>query len=120
MALLGVWYRNGFGLQTLAILLYEQRLHRFPAYLQQMEMESNGKRIDRDGKAVACDTCPVIWGEPGTNGQHAFFQLLHQGTLVCPIDYLSANPINTDILSLTFAQCQLLSSIRSHWHREGT
>ena len=73
MALLGIWYRNGFNLQTLAVLPYEQRLHRFPAYLQPMEMESNGKRVDRNGQAVSYETCPVIWGEPGTNGQHAFF-----------------------------------------------
>jgi glucose-6-phosphate isomerase len=65
--------------------------------LQQMEMESNGKRVDRNGQPVAYETCPVIWGEPGTNGQHAFFQLLHQGTLTCPIDFImSANPVNTD------------------------
>ena len=97
MALLGVWYRNGFGLDTLAVIPYEQRLHRFSAYLQQMEMESNGKRVDRNGQPVAYETSPVIWGEPGTNGQHAFFQLLHQGTLICPIDFImSANPVNTD------------------------
>ena len=97
MALIGVWYRNGFGLDTQAILPYEQRLHRFSAYLQQMEMESNGKRVDMAGEPLDYDTCPVIWGEPGTNGQHAFFQLLHQGTIVCPVDFiLTANPINTD------------------------
>ncbi|HCL69327.1 MAG TPA: glucose-6-phosphate isomerase, partial [Gammaproteobacteria bacterium] len=78
----------GFGLDTQVILPYEQRLHRFSAYLQQMEMESNGKRVDRDGKPLDYDTCPVIWGEPGTNGQHAFFQLLHQGTMVCPVDFI--------------------------------
>ncbi len=114
MALLGVWYRNGFGLQTLAVLPYEQRLHRFPAYLQQMEMESNGKRIDRDGQSVAYDTCPVIWGEPGTNGQHAFFQLLHQGTLVCPIDFiLSANPTNTDSESHVLLNANCLAQSES-------
>ena len=97
MALIGIWYRNGFGLDTQAILPYEQRLHRFSAYLQQMEMESNGKRVDRAGNPLDYDTCPVIWGEPGTNGQHAFFQLLHQGTMVCPVDFiLTANSINTD------------------------
>lgn len=97
MALIGMWYRNGFGLDTQAILPYEQRLHRFPAYLQQMEMESNGKRVDRAGEPLDYDTCPVIWGEPGTTGQHAFFQLLHQGTMVCPVDFiLTANSINTD------------------------
>ena len=114
MALLGVWYRNGFGLQTLAVLPYEQRLHRFPAYLQQMEMESNGKRIDREGQAVAYDTCPVIWGEPGTNGQHAFFQLLHQGTLICPIDFiLSANPFNTDSESHVLLNANCLAQSES-------
>jgi len=97
MALIGIWYRNGFGLDTQAILPYEQRLHRFPAYLQQMEMESNGKRVDRAGEPLDYDTCPVIWGEPGTTGQHAFFQLLHQGTMVCPVDFiLTANSVNTD------------------------
>lgn len=97
MALIGVWYRNGFGLETLAVLPYEQRLHRFPAYLQQMEMESNGKRVDRNGEPVEYETCPVIWGEPGTNGQHAFYQLLHQGTLIAPVDFiLTAKPANTD------------------------
>ena len=108
MALIGMWYRNGFGLDTLAVLPYGQRLHRFTAYLQQLEMESNGKRIDRDGKLVGYDTCPVIWGEVGTNGQHAFFQLLHQGTIICPIDFImTAKPIDTDLEShqLLLANC---------------
>lgn len=97
MALLGVWYRNGFGLETHAVLPYAQRLARLPAYLQQLEMESNGKRIDLNGDVLNYGTCPVIWGEPGTNGQHSFYQLLHQGTLISPIDFLlAANPTNTD------------------------
>ena len=114
MALLGVWYRNGFGLETLAVLPYEQRLHRFSAYLQQMEMESNGKRVDREGAPVNYDTCPVIWGEPGTNGQHAFFQLLHQGTLICPVDFiLTANPTNTDAESHALLNANCLAQAES-------
>ena len=114
MALLGVWYRNGFGLETLAVLPYEQRLHRFSAYLQQMEMESNGKRVDREGLPVEYETCPVIWGEPGTNGQHAFFQLLHQGTLICPIDFImSAKPVNTDIESHMLLNANCLAQSES-------
>lgn len=114
MALLGVWYRNGFGLETLAVFAYEQRLHRFAAYLQQMEMESNGKRVDREGIPVNYDTCPVIWGEPGTNGQHAFFQLLHQGTLICPADFiLTANPTNTDVESHTLLNAACLAQAES-------
>jgi len=114
MALLGIWYRNGFGLETLAVLPYEQRLHRFAAYLQQMEMESNGKRVDREGAPVNYDTCPVIWGEPGTNGQHAFFQLLHQGTLICPADFiLTANPTNTDAESHALLNANCLAQAES-------
>ena len=88
MALLGVWYRNFVGFHTLAVLPYEQSLSRFPAYLQQLEMESNGKSVTRLGDTVAWQTCPVVWGEPGTNGQHAFYQLLHQGTETVPADLL--------------------------------
>ncbi len=88
MGLLGVWYANFFAAETHAVLPYEQRLARFPAYLQQLDMESNGKRVDRDGNAVDYATGPIVWGEPGTNGQHAFFQLLHQGTRLVPIDFL--------------------------------
>ncbi len=108
MALIGMWYRNGFGLDTLAVLPYGQRMHRFTAYLQQLEMESNGKRIDIDGKLIVYDTCPIIWGEAGTNGQHAFFQLLHQGTVICPIDFIiTAKPTDTDLEShqLLLANC---------------
>jgi glucose-6-phosphate isomerase len=90
LALLGVWYANFFDCETHAILPYDQYLHRFPAYLQQLDMESNGKRVDRDGRAVDYTTGPIVWGEPGTNGQHAFFQLLHQGTKLVPADFIAA------------------------------
>jgi glucose-6-phosphate isomerase len=90
MGLLGVWYRNFLGASTLALLPYDQHLHRFAAYFQQGDMESNGKSVRRDGSRVNYDTGPVIWGEPGTNGQHAFFQLLHQGTELIPADFLAA------------------------------
>jgi glucose-6-phosphate isomerase len=88
MAMLGVWNTNVLGAQSLAVLPYAQELGRFPAYLQQLDMESNGKRVHRDGEPVATDTGPVLWGEPGTNGQHAFYQLLHQGTRLVPIDMI--------------------------------
>ena len=90
MGLLGVWYRNAWGFSTHAVLPYDQRLSRFPAYLQQQDMESNGKSVNLDGKAVDYPTGPIIWGEPGTNGQHAFYQLIHQGTDVIPVDFLVA------------------------------
>jgi glucose-6-phosphate isomerase len=90
LGLLGVWYRNFLGCATQAVLPYEQYLHRLPAYLQQLDMESNGKRTDRSGRPVDYDTGPVVWGEPGTNGQHAFFQLLHQGTQMVPADFILA------------------------------
>ncbi|MFA6723109.1 MAG: glucose-6-phosphate isomerase [Lentisphaeria bacterium] len=89
LALLGVWYNNFFGAQSHAILPYEQALHRFPAHLQQVDMESNGKSVDRQGKPVTWQTGAVIWGEPGTNGQHSFFQLLHQGTKLIPADFIA-------------------------------
>ena len=88
MALLGVWYHNFFGAQTHAVLPYDQSLHRFPAYLQQLDMESNGKRVTRDGSVAGYSTGPVLWGEPGTNGQHSFYQLLHQGRMI-PADFLA-------------------------------
>ncbi|MHB9092514.1 MAG: glucose-6-phosphate isomerase, partial [Chloroflexota bacterium] len=95
MGLLVVWYNNFFGAQTVAVLPYEQYLKRFPAYLQQLAMESNGKRVTLDGLAVDYQTSPVFWGEPGTNGQHSFFQLLHQGTKLIPSDFLGfAQPLN--------------------------
>jgi glucose-6-phosphate isomerase len=90
MALLGIWYRNFFGTHSEAVLPYDQYLHRFPAYLQQAVMESNGKSVDRNGEAVDYTTSPVVWGEPGTNGQHAFFQLLHQGTAMIPCDFIAS------------------------------
>ncbi len=97
MALLGIWYGNFFGAGSNAVLPYDQYLHRFPAYLQQLDMESNGKGVDRDGKPVDYDTGMVVWGEPGTNGQHAFYQLIHQGTRMIPADFIAPihgqNPI---------------------------
>ena len=88
MALLGVWYNNFFGAQTYAILPYDQAMHRFAAHLQQVDMESNGKSVDKDGDFVTWQTGPVIWGEPGTNGQHSFYQLIHQGTKLIPADFI--------------------------------
>ncbi len=115
MGLLGVWYGNFFGAASNAVLPYDQSLHRFPAYLQQLEMESNGKRVDRDGNAVDYDTGMVLWGEPGTNGQHAFYQLIHQGTRLIPADFLaplhSHHPIGEHhamLLANCFAQTEAL------------
>ena len=88
LGLLGVWYSSVLGADSHAVLPYEQRLQRLPAYLQQLEMESNGKRVDREGHAVTIQTAPIVWGEPGTNGQHAFYQLLHQGTRLVSTDFL--------------------------------
>ena len=90
MAMLGVWYTDFMAAATHAVLPYDQRLRRLPAFLQQAEMESNGKSVDRDGNRVGYSTSPVVWGEPGTNGQHAFFQLLHQGTRLVPCDFIAA------------------------------
>ncbi len=90
MGLLGVWYSSFFKADTYAVLPYDQYMHRLPAYLQQAEMESNGKRVDRDGRLVNYHTAPVIWGESGTNGQHAFYQLIHQGTQLVPLDLLAS------------------------------
>ena len=108
MALLGVWYRNLWGYATHAVIPYDQRMARFSAYLQQLDMESNGKTATLDGARTARATAPVIWGEPGTNGQHAFFQLLHQGTEIVPIDFLiAAEPTAADEKhhELLFANC---------------
>jgi glucose-6-phosphate isomerase len=88
LGLLGIWYSNFFGCETHAVLPYEQYLHRFPAYLQQLDMESNGKHVDLDGERVDHTTGPIVWGEPGTNGQHAFYQLIHQGTRLIPADFI--------------------------------
>jgi glucose-6-phosphate isomerase len=115
MALVGLWYTNFFGAQSEAILPYDQYMHRFAAYFQQGNMESNGKSVDRNGKAVSNSTGPVIWGEPGTNGQHAFYQLIHQGSLLIPCDFIAPaqthNPIgdhHTKLLSNFFAQTEAL------------
>src|SRR6266699_3432643 len=88
MGLLAVWYTDFFGAQTAAVLPYEQYLKRFPAYLQQLTMESNGKQVTLDGSAVDYQTGAIYWGEPGTNGQHSFYQLIHQGTKLIPCDFL--------------------------------
>ena len=115
LGLIGIWYNNFFGAQTEAILPYDQYLHRFPAYFQQGNMESNGKYVDRNGHPVTYQTGPVIWGEPGTNGQHAFYQLIHQGTKMIPCDFIataiSQNPIgdhHVKLLSNFFAQTEAL------------
>jgi glucose-6-phosphate isomerase len=115
MGMLGVWYGNFFGAGSNAVLPYDQYLHRFPAYLQQLDMESNGKRVDRAGNPVDYDTGMVLWGEPGTNGQHAFYQLIHQGTRMVPADFLaplhSHNPIGDHhaiLLANCFAQTEAL------------
>jgi glucose-6-phosphate isomerase len=97
MGLLGVWYRNAWGFATHAVLPYDQRLSRFAAYLQQQDMESNGKSVTLAGEPVGYSTGPVIWGEPGTNGQHAFYQLIHQGTDVVPVDFLVAAQSHEDL-----------------------
>jgi glucose-6-phosphate isomerase len=89
LGVLGVWYNNFFDAETHAILVYDEYLRALPAYLQQLDMESNGKSVDRSGHIVGCDTGPIGWGGPGSNGQHAFFQLLHQGTRVVPADFLA-------------------------------
>ncbi len=115
LALLGIWYNNFFGAQAHAILPYDQYMHRFPAYLQQGDMESNGKSVDRNGNKVDYSTGPVIWGEPGTNGQHAFYQLIHQGVKLIPADFIAPiethNPIGEHhqiLFSNFFAQTEAL------------
>src|SRR5690349_20911145 len=115
LGMLGIWYANFFGAETHAILPYDQYLHRFAAYFQQGDMESNGKRVDRNGELVDYATGPIVWGEPGTNGQHAFYQLIHQGTHVIPCDFIapaqSHNPIgdhHSKLLSNFFAQTEAL------------
>lgn len=115
LALLGVWYNNFFGAETYAVLPYDQYLHRLPAYLQQLDMESNGKSVTREGKRVDYSTGPILWGEPGTNSQHAFFQLIHQGTKLIPADFIAPmqthNPIGDHhviLLSNFFAQTEAL------------
>jgi glucose-6-phosphate isomerase len=116
MGLLAVWYNNFFGAQTVAVLPYDQYLKRFPAYLQQLTMESNGKHVTLEGKEVDCQTGPIYWGEPGTNGQHSFYQLIHQGTRLIPCDFIgftrTQNPIGShhDVLMANlFAQTEALA-----------
>lgn len=120
LGLLGIWYNNFFDAETHAILPYDQYLHRFAAYFQQGDMESNGKYIDRNGNRVDYQTGPIIWGEPGTNGQHAFYQLIHQGTKLIPCDFIapaiSHNPIGNHhqlLLSNFFAQTEALMNGKS-------
>lgn len=115
MAMLGIWYGNFFGVQSNAVFVYDQYMHRFAAYLQQLDMESNGKSIDRDGQRVDYDTGMDVWGEPGSNGQHAFFQLIHQGTRMIPCDFIaplkSQNPLGEHhaiLLANCFAQTEAL------------
>lgn len=121
LALIGVWYTNFFGAQSEAILPYDQYMHRFAAYFQQGNMESNGKYVDRSGEPVTYQTGPVIWGEPGTNGQHAFYQLIHQGTQLIPCDFLAPaqthNPIgdhHDKLLSNFFAQTEALMNGKTY------
>lgn len=121
LALLGIWRRNVMGWPTVALIPYDQRLERFPAYVQQLDMESNGKRTSRNGTPVPGSTGPVIWGEPGTNAQHSFFQLLHQGTDTIPVDFIAAaqsrdgdSDHHTALLANCLAQGQALAFGRSH------
>jgi glucose-6-phosphate isomerase len=116
LGLLGVWYADFLGAESHAVLPYDQRLRRFPAYLQQLDMESNGKRVQTDGRPVEAGTGPIVWGEPGTNGQHAFFQLLHQGTRLVPCDFIgfarSRNPLGEQhelLLANLLAQTEALA-----------
>ena len=116
MGLLGLWYNNFFGTQTVAVLPYEQYLKRFPAYLQQLTMESNGKHVTLDGTEIAYQTGPIYWGEPGTNGQHSFYQLIHQGTKLIPCDFIGfikpLNPLGRHhdlLLANVFAQAEALA-----------
>jgi len=116
MGLLTVWYVDFFGVNSVAVLPYDQYLKRFPAYLQQLTMESNGKRVTLSGRPVDYDTSPVYWGEPGTNGQHSFYQLIHQGTRLIPCDFIgfcrSLNPLGNHhdlLMSNVFAQGEALA-----------
>ncbi len=116
MALLGVWYTDFFDAQTVAVLPYEQYLKRFPAYLQQLTMESNGKHVTLDGSRVNYETGPIYWGEPGTNGQHSFYQLIHQGTRLIPCDFIgfykTLNPLGRHhdmLMANVFAQAEALA-----------
>ncbi len=116
VALLAVWNNNFFGAETIAVLPYEQYLKRFPAYLQQLTMESNGKHVTLEGSQVDYDTGPIYWGEPGTNGQHSFYQLIHQGTRLIPCDFIAfietLNPLgrhHTMLLANVLAQAEALA-----------
>ena len=116
LGLIGIWYNDFFGAQTYAVLPYDQYLARFSAYLQQLDMESNGKRVTLEGQAVDYETGPILWGQPGTNGQHAFYQLIHQGTKLIPCDFIgfsqTLNPIGShhDLLMANFfAQTEALA-----------
>ena len=116
MALVGLWNSNFLGAQTLAVLPYDQYLDRFSAYLQQLEMESNGKHVTLDGTRVKWSTCPAVWGQPGTNGQHAFYQMIHQGTPLVPCDFIAfcepLNPIGTHqdlLIANVLAQAEALA-----------
>jgi len=140
LALVGLWYNNFFNAQTVAILPYDQYMHRFAAYFQQGDMESNGKCVNQDNKKVTVETGPIIWGEPGTNGQHAFYQLIHQGTKLIPCDFLAPvqthNPLHKDInapvdhhpilMSNFFAQTEALAfgkdaaTVRAELEASGT
>jgi glucose-6-phosphate isomerase len=129
MGLLAVWYTDLFGAQTVAVLPYEQYLKRFPAYLQQLTMESNGKHVTFDGERVGYDTGPIYWGEPGTNGQHSFYQLIHQGTRLIPCDFIAfnqtLNPLGRHhdmLLANVFAQTEALAfgKTREEVKAEGT
>jgi glucose-6-phosphate isomerase len=132
LGLIGVWYNNFFEAETVAVLPYDQYLHRFAAYLQQADMESNGKSVNREGHAINYQTGPIVWGEPGTNGQHAFYQLIHQGTKMIPCDFIAAakshNPLSdhhNKLMSNFFAQTEALmngkteTEVRTELEREG-
>jgi glucose-6-phosphate isomerase len=116
LALLGIWYNNFFGAETVAILPYDQYLNRLSAYFQQLDMESDGKHVDLEGRQVNYQTGPIIWGQPGTNGQHAFYQLIHQGTKLIPCDFIgfhqTLNPIGDHhdlLMANLFAQTEALA-----------
>ena len=115
MGLLAIWYNDFFGAQTVAVLPYDQYLKRFPAYLQQLTMESNGKHVTLDGSEVTCQTGPVYWGEPGTNGQHSFYQLIHRGTRLIPCDFIAfGQPLNPPA-GITTCSSQMFSRRRKPW-----
>ena len=110
LGLVGIWHRNVMGYPTRAVLPYDQRLLRLPAYLQQLDMESNGKRVTLDGSPVDGATGPIVWGEPGTNGQHAFYQLIHQGTDVVPCEFMVGAYGHEPALGTTSSCCSPTAS----------